>query len=381
MRIIGKILAWCINTVLAFFALIAVLLIVLAFTGYDTKPLISAVKGNLAYSQVAVGLADKFEAAQKVQVPEIKPEEGSKVVAEKTSFRFEGRKYGVRPAVDSAVYHGAVDAKRNVTTAVVKSPAAMKSAYYNAFVSDPEQASTIDSLCAAFRTIKAKRRFSSDEYAEFLAKYVQTLPYDFERASVDSSDRTLVGDPRFPIQTLADGTGDCDEKSFLLAALLKHEGYACAGLLFDKEKHMSVGIKSQGAGYDDTGYEFIETTGPSYISEVPEEFVGGVKLTSTPKVIVFRKSGKSYSASAVNDVALIGETRDSALAAAPAKKAQAEHAKNAADFAVYKAQYGACFTAYNTLQVTVKKDGENATNLKDRVSALAWIRRNAWWMK
>jgi hypothetical protein len=57
--------------------------------------------------------------------------------------------------------------------------------------------------------------------------------------------------PKHPIAAFADGVGDCDVRSALLAGLLAREGYGACLLLFIEEQHMAVGLRAEGIGYAD----------------------------------------------------------------------------------------------------------------------------------
>lgn len=311
-------------------------------------------------------------------VVKISPKAGTEVAVRTTRVYFEGVTYRITPAADSAAYHGAVNANRAVIGAYVSATQKQRAAYYRSFIEDPAQKSTIDKLCKALRKIRDDRGLTRDRYAEFLTKYVQCIPYDEDRGSGDALGLGGKGDPRFPIQVLVDGKGDCDEKALLLAALLKHEGYGSALLLFTSEQHMSAGILSQGSGYTASGYEFIETTGPIYISEVPKAFVNGRALASQPQVIPIEGT-KSYSTEAVNQVSKIIAARDSALDASAEAKGRAESAGSRGEFSTWKRRYDDCYSAYNYLQVTVTDGKARVSKFKDRKPAYAWIQTHAWW--
>lgn len=98
---------------------------------------------------------------------------------------------------------------------------------------------------------------------------------------------------QYPYETLYTGSGDCSQKSILLAYLLKNLGYDTVLFIFETERHMAVGIKTTDS-YDfmNTGYAFIETTTPSIITDSQGFFEFGF-LTSSPTIIPVSK-GKSF---------------------------------------------------------------------------------------
>lgn len=363
--------------VFALVFVVTIIVVMLVRTG-QLDVLFDALSGKTTYKQAAKELSK--EAKGSLFSLKIIPQEGRAVDPATIKFKFEGRTYKVKGAVDARVYNGAVAARRSYVTTFYKSEAQKRSEYMQALVDDPAQKPAIEALCKAFRAVRDKRKFTSDEYAEFITKYVQSIPYDYDRAAANENDETQAGDPRFPVQVIVDGRGDCDEKVYLLAALLKHEGYGCAGFLFIDEKHMSLGISSQGEGFRGTGYEFVETTSPSYISEEAHQYANGVELYSAPEIVNFSE-GAPYSREAVDEVAAIVNARDSALDAAPEAKAKAESARTESAFNRYKTMYEDCYEARNTLQVTVDEKGKRIDEFKDRKDAYAWIQARAWWVK
>jgi hypothetical protein len=128
-----------------------------------------------------------------------------------------------------------------------------------------------------------------------MACFVQSIPYQTPLEP---------GPPKFPIETIAEGTGDCDDKSLLLVALLSREGYNCSLFYFEPETHMAVGIAGEnGAGYRGTGYLFIESTQISLVGSASEYLSGGMEISSKPLVIRMGSGGRPFQAE--SDVAAI----------------------------------------------------------------------------
>jgi len=61
--------------------------------------------------------------------------------------------------------------------------------------------------------------------------------YDYVANNIRYSDTIGFDYPRFPLETLIHGIGDCEDKSMLLAALLKLAGFQVAMTYIDDEKH------------------------------------------------------------------------------------------------------------------------------------------------
>ncbi|MFA5268003.1 MAG: hypothetical protein WC379_08520 [Methanoregula sp.] len=224
-------------------------------------------------------------------LPAIAPNNSPGFFTRQYSFPFQQENITLNTNVSAAVYYGAQTGDKFATAPFNATPEALAPDYYRAFVNDPAQEMLYADLTRSFRIIRQEHGYTDDEYAELLSVFVQSLPYD--NLSATHPD-TLS---RFPAETLVDGTGDCDDKSVLLAGLLSREGYNVSLLLFIPEHHMAVGLVSDCLRYNDTGYLYIETTGVSFMGDVPkrlnqsEKYVadgqtpGSTPLTSAPLVI------------------------------------------------------------------------------------------------
>ena len=337
---------------------------------------------------------EEFEPEQSGPFPYIIPMDGREVVPAELNFTFLDRDFTIQAEVDSRVYHGAVTAGRGFLLEAGASEAQRHQAiadYYNKLTFDPEMDHALESTLRQLRIIRDELELDSDQYVELITKFVQMIPYDENRGFIqglDGSEAKALGDPRMPIQVLVDGLADCDEKVMLLAALLNYEGYATAALFFEPERHISLGIRSEGEGFAETGYEFVEATGITYVSEVPTEFVGGITLESDPFVFAFDPSPirelargeESYSAAAVEQVERIVAVRESAEDAAEEKRTFIEATPmTEAEFEQESALFEACITAMNGLRATVDNLGHDTGEFMDRTDAIAWIDQYAWW--
>ncbi|MBO8159553.1 stalk domain-containing protein [Thermosyntropha sp.] len=119
--------------------------------------------------------------------------------------------------------------------------------------------------------LKVKAPSNDRDRIEFVAAFVQeALPYVFEEGEY----------PKYPAETLVEG-GDCEDKSILLAALLKSLGYKTALLIFEGDPgHAAVGVECPGAygsyfAKDGVKYFYIETTNKGWkTGQIPPEYQG-----------------------------------------------------------------------------------------------------------
>ena len=306
--------------------------------------------------------------------PHIVATPGSAVSAKTIRFSFNGSPHSITPHVDSSVYHGAKASTRLLAQLPEESNAEWTREYYHAFADDPAQDAAIADVCAQLRAIRAKSDLDSDEYLEMIAKYVQSIPYDWKLYE------SGVGKQRFPVETLVEGKGLCGDKSVLLADLLEHEGYSAALLDFGPEKHMAVGVSGPGKTYRSTRWLFLETTAPCYVTDVPDSYAGGMRLTSEPIVIVIGSGKTRYHAA--DQIARIIHARDTAQPAAEElyRTAQRQSLTTAEVKAVNR-RLDVAYEASTSLRSNVvDESGKSVGTFMDRVKAVRWIDRNAWWL-
>jgi len=120
---------------------------------------------------------------------------------------------------------------------------------------------------------------SKIEASHNIVAFVQSLPYFKDAVSTGYDEY-----PRYPIETLVDNGGDCEDTAILTAALLKEMNYDV--VLFRFPKHMALGITCLGCSgtyytYHDKQYFFLETTANNWVvGQMPSSLKG-------EKVIVY----------------------------------------------------------------------------------------------
>jgi hypothetical protein len=148
--------------------------------------------------------------------------------------------------------------------------------YYLDYINEPDQEKYLDNLV---NSIKAKTPIQDDQ-ARIAISLVQNIPYDYAKLNGGSTGKT-----RYPYEVLYDDKGVCEEKSLLLAYLLRGLGYGVVLFEYPSESHMAVGIKSPAAyAYDNTGYAFVESTTPTIVTDDQESYIGVGKLTEFPNI-------------------------------------------------------------------------------------------------
>lgn len=139
------------------------------------------------------------------------------------------------------------------------------------FVSDPYDNEAIEDIAEMFESIGDDNDLSDREIVDLATKFVQQLEYTPDEVAVGFSQHTF-----YPLETLEDRGGDCEDTSVLLASILREMGYDVVLFAMWEEEHMALGVSGseeiQGSHieYDGNSYYYLETTAPGYeIGDVP----------------------------------------------------------------------------------------------------------------
>lgn len=140
---------------------------------------------------------------------------------------------------------------------------------YSVYVTHPLDDPYLDALVKDLTRAAENRSFSEFQTVEFVTAFVQNMPY-----TVDNVTTPYDEYPRYPIETLVDAGGDCEDTSILLASILDRMGYGV--ILISPPHHMAVGVKGSGNltgtywKYQEEKYYYVETTDTGWrIGELP----------------------------------------------------------------------------------------------------------------
>jgi hypothetical protein len=149
---------------------------------------------------------------------------------------------------------------------------------YSIYVSHPSDNAYLSYLLDIFRDIANQEIYTDTQRVEFVVAFVQNLPY-----TSDSVTTSYDEYPRYPVETLVDNGGDCEDTSILMASLLDGLGYDVVLLRLPDYNHMAIGIGSinniPGAYWEFNGnrYSYLETTGRGYeIGEIYHQYDGAL---------------------------------------------------------------------------------------------------------
>ncbi len=145
---------------------------------------------------------------------------------------------------------------------------------YSYYVTDPTDDEYMSGLAGKFKEAAAAGNYSDYDMVKNIIFFVQNLNYVDDKVGTGYDEY-----PKFPLESLADEGGDCEDSAILLASLLRELGYGAVLLQF--EDHMAVGVKggeSIPGSYFEVGgdrYYYVETTSPDWeIGEMPGQMDG-----------------------------------------------------------------------------------------------------------
>ena len=133
---------------------------------------------------------------------------------------------------------------------------------YARFATPDEQ--YVINLANDLNSIAVSEGFTDLETANFILSFVQTIDYKVDNYT---NYQGIQEYPKYPVEMLWDGQGDCEDSSALFASLMEALGYDAVLLLFlgDGEGHAAIGISVSGASgtsysYGGVEYYYAETT-------------------------------------------------------------------------------------------------------------------------
>lgn len=182
------------------------------------------------------------------------------------AWSYSGNEWTVELQIPEALYNYYMDLPRP------------PSENYSVYITHPSDDDYIKSLTDEIENIARQEQFSELEKVEFATAFVQHLPY-----TTDSVTTSYDEYPRYPVETLVDDGGDCEDTSILLAALLNEMGYGVVLVAFpetsDTDGHMGIGVLGGEGIYgtyfnvDGQKYFYVETTNTGWgIGDIPEQY-------------------------------------------------------------------------------------------------------------
>ena len=149
---------------------------------------------------------------------------------------------------------------------------------YSIYVTHPDDdAELVYPLAVELKRLAVQKGYDSEETVNFAASFVQNLKYP----TVPEKEEY----PNYPVETLFDKGGDCEDTAILAAALLEAMGHDVVLIRFTspiegEAGHMAVGVAVTGVSggysytYDGEKYYYLETTAASWeLGDMPDDIL------------------------------------------------------------------------------------------------------------
>ena len=180
------------------------------------------------------------------------------VIEKEYTWTWEGVERTVTVKVPEALYNYYSGKERFTTTD------------YRGYVLHPYDDAYVAVLVREFAVIQVEEGLTDEERLKLMISFVQDMDYVRDPASAGQGDY-----PKYPVETLVDGGGDCEDTSILMASLLESSGFNVSLLLLPN--HMAVGLEVNATGahwtLNNVTYYYLETTASAWdIGEVPAGF-------------------------------------------------------------------------------------------------------------
>jgi hypothetical protein len=145
-------------------------------------------------------------------------------------------------------------------------------AEYAGMATDPGDDAIVENVVAYLDDLAAAEELNGKHRVELALTFVQSMTYSGDNVTSNSDEY-----PRYPVETLFEKEGDCEDTSILLAAILTDMGYDVALLLFEELDHIGLGINypmeyGNSWLHDGKRYWYLDTSGKRSAGWAPEPY-------------------------------------------------------------------------------------------------------------
>ena len=160
---------------------------------------------------------------------------------------------------------------------------------YDEYVLNPYDDELMQDIAGFIMAGADAKGLGKSYYIPFALSFVQSLPYTNDKLTTGYEEY-----PRYPVETMVDNGGDCEDTSILFSSIVREMGYGVALLLLEEDEHMAAGIQISPslidnwsenydlAYYTDSDgdiYAYCETTYTGWeFGELPDDLSGTAKI-------------------------------------------------------------------------------------------------------
>ncbi len=201
------------------------------------------------------------------------------------TFRYQGQEQTINLSLYDRTYASYQDLPKVLTYLVSEPPIDKQAAFYDIFLKPEPAEVVLDQIVDQLTALAKVNNYNSDQLAELAIAFVQYIPYDYDKALLD----TLI--PNYSFETLYLNKGICSDTTFLLYKLLAKLGYGVAIIDMPDLNHNAIGLACpQEYSLGNSGYCYVETTNYFPVSVVPQSISGQANLTNFPSKEIFSDS-------------------------------------------------------------------------------------------
>lgn len=184
-----------------------------------------------------------------------RPEEGIAIRGNRYVWKFQQKDYTILLKINLKRYNSLTNKSRSAIPGMISEEGCDESR----------------EIIAEFRKIiNESPGWSEEDKIHFILAFVQAVPYTRDADTTRHADFY-----RFPVETLIDGGGDCEDLTILVCSILKGLGFDL--ILINPPGHIAFGIKGDFSGgyyeYNGNKYFYCETTDIGWkIGAIPEVY-------------------------------------------------------------------------------------------------------------
>lgn len=161
------------------------------------------------------------------------------------TWEWDGTERSVSITVPEPLYDYYCEKERYVTTD------------YRVYVLHPYDDQYLEAFANEFKLIEIEEGLTEENVTDLVISFIQGMEYSLDQDSEQQGEY-----PKFPLETLVDGGGDCEDTSILAASLLNAMGHNVSLILLPNHLAVGLAVNATGVHWDVNGtdYYYLETT-------------------------------------------------------------------------------------------------------------------------
>lgn len=164
-----------------------------------------------------------------------------------------------------------------------------------AYVAHPDDDAFMKQIASKITALASARGLTGQEPTELAISWVQRFIY-----TLDNTTKGVQDYPRYPVETLVEDGGDCEDTAILMASVLREMGRDV--VFVELPNHVALGVsfparKGVCWPYEGKNYYYVETTGENSVIGTLPDFAQGQPATLVPvkptEMVTFKWSSRT----------------------------------------------------------------------------------------